>query len=222
MTGTPASDRADRWAVIWDMDGTLVDTASVVPDAFIDTAQTYGDNSPSREDVIALYRFGEPAAIITQLLGRPVTDAELDHFHTLLRRRSHEVHPYDGVEDTLGRLHERGHRMAVFTGNSTEAASILLGGCGLLPYFRTVVGGDEIEHPKPDPEGVLLACARLAVEPATSLYVGDAPADVLAGSAAGAVGVVAGWGHLTTPSPDGLVASRPSDVLGFLAEVLDA
>ncbi len=202
--------------VIWDMDGTLVDSATVVPDAFIETVTRLGATPPDRHGVVALYDLGDPRIMLGRMLDRDGTDADAELYHDVLATMIDQVRVHDGVEDVLDELDRRGVPQAVFTGNSHQAAAILLEGTGLRPHFDVVVGGNEVAHPKPAPDGVLKAARELGLEPHRCFYVGDSPLDVGAAEAAGAVPVHAGWGHLYDDALGHATAEAPGDVLGFL------
>ena len=64
-----------------------------------------------------------------------------------------------------------------------------------MRYFIAVVGGDEVERPKPAPDGIDLACGRLGVSPDSAAYIGDAPNDLEAARRSGALAVAAAWGY---------------------------
>jgi phosphoglycolate phosphatase-like HAD superfamily hydrolase len=87
----------------------------------------------------------------------------------------------------------------VFSGASVRACRILLGRADLLSFFSVIVGGDEVEIPKPAPDGIHLACERQRVTPSDAAYVGDAPNDLEAARRSGALAVAAAWGHEYRP-----------------------
>jgi len=178
------------------MDGTLIESSTVVPDAYIATIRSLGGRSIDRSDVIAAYSLGPPAALLAHFLERAITPDELDEYHGVLSELAHGARPYAGITDALAALHDKGAALAVFTGATVRACRILLGRAGLLPFFDVLVGGDEVEHHKPAPDGIHLACERLAVEPSRAAYVGDAPTDLEAARRSGALAVAAAWGHL--------------------------
>ncbi|WP_328347663.1 HAD-IA family hydrolase [Streptomyces violaceus] len=203
-------------AVVWDMDGTLIDSSSAVPDAFIETVMALGGAVRSRAEVVALYSLGPPHAMLSRMLERPCSGPEVDLYHEALARCAARVTPCAGVRTTLDRLRPV-VPMAVFTGASRRAADILLTAVGLREHFSVVVGGDEIERPKPDPEGVLTACALLRVPADACVYVGDAPTDLEAARRAGALAAAAGWGHLYNASaPADFVLKTPEDLAARL------
>ena len=205
--------------VIWDMDGTLVASATVVPDAFIETVLRLGATPPDRAGVVALYDVGDPRAMLGRMLEREGTVADADLYHAVLRGMTDRVRVHDGIGEVLAELRGRGVPQAVFTGNSHQAAAILLEGTGLRTRFEAVVGGNEVQRPKPAPDGVLAAAQALRLDPGRCLYVGDSPLDVAAAEAAGAIPVQAGWGHLYDGALGHPTADTPADVLGFLGGI---
>ena len=199
------------------MDGTLFDSAGVVPDAYIETVLECGGAKYARADVVAAYPVGPPAAIIMHLLGRPCRDGELEAYHGRLRALAGGVAVYPGLVEALGELAER-LPLGVSTGASATAAEILLAAAGLSRFFAAVVGGDEVSRPKPAPDGIRRACARLGVRPCDAAYVGDADVDLEAARRAGAMPVAAGWGHLYCEQHRAeRVLRRPRDLVMLLS-----
>ncbi|MFJ2766882.1 HAD family hydrolase [Streptomyces sp. NPDC087300] len=200
-------------ALVWDMDGTLLDSGEVVPDAFVETVRRLGGATPSRAEVVALYALGPPRIMLTRLLQRPCTEEELDLYHSVLADTAVGAVVYPGIRAALDALHGS-VPLAVFTGASRRAARILLSATGLADRFDAVVGGDEVTRQKPDPEGVLSACRHLGVDARDAVYAGDAPRDLLAARAAGARAAAAGWGHQYDPgAPADLTLRKPEDLL---------
>lgn len=212
-------DRTDALrAIVWDMDGTLIDSTMVVPDAYTTAITRLGGPTLTREAIVAAYGLGPPAAMLAHLLGRATTDDDVQEYLACLRSGAPAALPYPGIETTLERLRGR-VGLAVFTGANHAGALILLEATGLADHFTVVVGGDEVERQKPAPDGVLLACRSLGVQPGGAAYVGDSPVDLEAARSSGARAVAAGWGHLySSDSPADLVLERPEDLL----ELVDA
>jgi HAD superfamily hydrolase (TIGR01509 family) len=203
-------------AVVWDMDGTLIDSSTVVPDAYIAAIRRLGGPALTREAIVAAYSLGPPAIMLAHLLGRASTDADVQEYLTGLRAGAAGARPYPGIEPTLERLRGR-VELGVFTGASHTSALILLEAAGLAARFGVVVGGDEVAQQKPAPDGVLLACKSLRVNPASAAYVGDSPSDLQAARSSGARAFAAGWGHLFSPEePADLVLDRPEELLDLL------
>ncbi|WFE40383.1 HAD-IA family hydrolase [Micromonospora sp. WMMD998] len=211
-----ADSRFPLAGLVFDMDGTLIESHAVVPAAYRAAVVAGGGRPPSDEEIIAGYPLGAPASLLAALLGRPATRMDLDRYHDELAGTADRVTVYDGVADLLA---EAARRMpvGVFTGASARAARILLERTGLAAHVGVIVGGDEVTRPKPDPEGVLVACRRLGVEVGRVAYVGDSPLDLGAARAAGALAVAAGWGHLYDPDvPADLTVGRPGDLVALV------
>ncbi|WP_432541482.1 GNAT family N-acetyltransferase [Kineococcus sp. SYSU DK002] len=182
--------------VVWDMDGTLLDSTRVVPAAFVGAVAELGGPAVDVDEVVAAYSLGVPEAMLTHLLRRPLRPGEAEAYYRRLEGAA--VDPYPGVAQTLDDLRAAGHRVAVFTGAAVRGARTLLRAAGL--QVDVLIGGDLVERPKPAPDGLLLAARTLGVDPSDLLYVGDAPTDLGAARAAGAHAVAAAWGHLHDPA----------------------
>lgn len=201
-------------AYIFDMDGTLVDTSSRVPQAFIECVIAVGGRRYSPEEVVASYGLGPPKVILSHLLGRSCTTGDLETYHRHLQAQAKGLRPYPEVATLIERL-KHDHPLAVFSGASREACELLLRSADLARFFDTIVGGDEAPRPKPFADGFLLACSRLEVHPSKVAYVGDSKFDVQTARAARCHAYAAGWGHLYDPNasrPDRLLM-QPSDLL---------
>jgi HAD superfamily hydrolase (TIGR01509 family) len=201
-------------SVVWDMDGTLIDSSVAVPDAFVRTVDLLRGPPCDRSAVVAAYSLGPPEVILGHLLGRDLRPGEEElYYEQLVAVR---VRPYPLIPEALAWSGRFGN-VAVFTGASTRAARLLLATAELIDLVQVIVGGDEIAAPKPAPDGVVEAARRLNVDPAHVAYVGDAPADLGAARAAGAVAAAATWGHLYDPEAECDVRlATPMDVRTLL------
>jgi HAD superfamily hydrolase (TIGR01549 family) len=204
-------------AVIFDMDGTLIDSKATVPAAYAATIFELSGRRCTDDEIIAAYGAGPAGELIGRFIGRPATDDDVDLWHRELEARLADTTVYPGVADALRALRTAGVKLAVFTGATARAAKLQLKRASDLGPFDAIVGSDEIQRVKPAPDGVLRACALLDVEPSHAAYVGDAANDVLCARAAGALGVAAGWGHLFTPDMEAdAVAITPADLMGLV------
>lgn len=204
-------------AVVFDMDGTLLDSTACVPPAYRDAVVAAGGPSLTATEIVAAYPLGPPAKILTHLLGRPATVEDETAYLALLADYRDRAQAYDGVRDALGRLASLPVPLAVFTGASTSAAAELLTATQLVEFFSVVVGGDDVRRPKPAPDGILRACDRLGVSPGRAAYVGDSALDLEAARRSGALAVAAAWGHLFDPgAPCDFVARVPHDLLSIV------
>ncbi|PIQ83374.1 MAG: hypothetical protein COV75_07810 [Candidatus Omnitrophica bacterium CG11_big_fil_rev_8_21_14_0_20_63_9] len=113
------------------------------------------------------------------------------------RHQDYDVAVLPGVGPVLDSLKRRGIMLSLYTSDRKEHAHAILARASLDAYFATLVGGGCVTHPKPDPEGFVLACQRVNVKPADSVYISDTAEDLRMGLAGGArkvIGVASGLG----------------------------
>jgi phosphoglycolate phosphatase len=179
--------------VVFDLDGTLVDSLDDLHASVNHALRELGLPPRSREEVHGFVGEG-----VRLLLARAV--APHDHLlePALAAWRPHyEAHcldrtrPYPGVEALLA---SAGRTLAVNTNKPGALARRILGGLGLLPRFAAVVGGDEAPR-KPDPTGLLEIRARVGATPDATVFVGDSHVDVAVARAAGVPMVAVTWGY---------------------------
>ena len=199
--------------LVWDMDGTLLDSSVVVPAAYVAAVRRLGGPELTPARVVASYSIGPPEALLAHLLGRELAAGDPEVYYDELSAVTAQA--YAGVEDVLAALRARGHRVAVFTGASTRAATMLLAAAGIT--VDVLVGGDEVTRPKPAADGLLLAARRLGVAPAGLVYIGDAPNDLRAATAARGMAAAAAWGHqYQSAEPADITLAAPAEALTLL------
>lgn len=203
-------------AVVFDQDGTLLDT-------FVPALHAYSV-AAGREITMAelepVAHLGAARNLLSALLGHEASDADDDRFHAALADALLGTEPYPGVVDTLVRLRGNGLRTGVATNSDARSAAIVLGAHGLAGHLDTVVTVDQVAGPKPNPESILLAVEQLGVRPDEVVFVGDAPADMIAARAAGVLAAAAGWGHQAAtidPANVDRWLDRPANILDLLA-----
>ncbi|MRS13227.1 MAG: HAD family hydrolase [Actinobacteria bacterium] len=214
-SGADAPRRPD--VVLFDLDGTVVDTIPHILASFRHaTADVLGEALP---DDVLMHHVGVPLAV--QM--RYFTDNE-DVAERLLasyREFNHRTHDemarlYPNTLATLDALRASGVCMGIVTSKSRHMADRALVLFGLGGYFKTVVTADDTDAHKPDPLPVLLAVQRLGADPENAVYVGDSPADIAAGNAAGVCTVAATWG---VASRERLEAARPDATIDDIGEL---
>ena len=186
-------------AIIFDMDGTLIDSCEFVLTAMEFTLSKHGVPGVNRGAMAAVT--GKPIHAMYEALA-PHKDARLlesDHraHHT---DNEHLLSSYEGVVETLQTLKESGFKLGVFTGFDKTTYGRLRQ-FGLLDFFESIVEVSRYTRHKPDPEGLQLCMSELGVRPEHTVYVGDGVSDMGAGRAAGAVAVV-GITHGFTAAKD--------------------
>jgi HAD superfamily hydrolase (TIGR01549 family) len=182
-------------AIIFDLDGTLADTFAMIVAAWNEAVSPLMHKTYSDAEVIA--RFGIPDAQMIRRelehLPREASDRAVEVYHAYYAQNHHGVTCFAGIREMLAELCRRAVPLGVMTGKGRRSAGITLEALGLADTFAAVVTGDDVPRQKPDPAGPLEAARRLGVEPPACAFVGDSPADVGAGKAAGMITVAAGW-----------------------------
>jgi HAD superfamily hydrolase (TIGR01509 family) len=185
-------------AVIFDLDGTLVDTVGARISAWLAVFDEEAIPA-ARRHVAALIgvdgrHLAREVAARAGIALEPGRDEAIDkRCGAIFAELNREPRPLPGVDDLLGRLEAVGIRWAIATSSRREQVAPSVEALGLARP-PLIVDGSHVEHAKPAPDLLLLAAAELHAEPARCWYVGDATWDVLAASAAGmvAIGVTSG------------------------------
>ncbi|TDD73276.1 HAD-IA family hydrolase [Actinomadura rubrisoli] len=200
-------------AVVFDLDGVLVDSFGVMREAFaIAYAEVVGGGPAPFEEYSR--HLGRYFPDIMRIMDLPLEMEE--PFVRESYQLADRVNVFDGVPELLAGLDRDGVRLAVATGKSGPRARSLLDRLGLLGRFRYVIGSDEIARPKPAPDIVVRALDLLGVPAERALMVGDAVTDLASARGAGVTAVAALWGvddeaALLAERPDA-VLRRPSDL----------
>jgi phosphoglycolate phosphatase-like HAD superfamily hydrolase len=199
--------------VVFDMDGTLLDSLPVVLECYQKTVREFGGPAITPDDVLSSFAIGPATVMLAALIGRPVGSEAVSHYERHLADAVHRIAPYPGIPETLTSL-ATSLPLGVFTAADTSAAELLLTASGLRDAIGPVIGGDRAARPKPASDGLLAVCAMLDVPPASAAYVGDGPSDVHVARSCGALAVSAGWGHQFREDRDSdVVVQSPSELL---------
>ncbi len=209
-------------AVIFDFDGTLVDTFPAIHAAWNAAMEPIFGRHFSKDEVISRFGPSDEGMIENELRDHPpeVLEGATARYFRAYNAAHDTIWAFEGIEELLVELEKRALPIAIMTGKGRRAADASLLHLGWMTRFPVVVTGTEVTNPKPAPDGPLLAAQMLGIAPENCVYVGDSPADLGAARAAGMKPVVAGWhlyfeAELRQMAPENW-ASAPRDVLAFL------
>lgn len=222
-------------AVLFDLDGTLADTAPDIA-AAVDEMLTVTGHAPAGLPAVRGW-IGDGAErlvarALAHALGRQpepdrIADGVtlfLDHYAGRLVDQSR---CYPGMEQLLHKLSDTGVTLGCVTNKPEAEARAVLKGLQIAPLFGSIVGGNTTAARKPSPQPISHALLTLGVPPADTFMVGDSDNDLLAAAAAGVPAIWVGWGYQARPSAspgsyvtarnvpalEGLLASASSSVL---------
>lgn len=214
------SENAAIQAVVFDWDGTLMDSKSAIVAAYHEvTTAEMGAPFPVEEadvDQIIQLRAQEAFPIIAK--GDPdLTKRVADGFHVAYAEHQKHTEPFEGTLETLRELRAQGLKIGIATSKARKRMDLDGERTGLSELFDFAVTGDDVAAAKPDPEPVAAAIAELGVEPGRTLYVGDGPNDVIAGQGAGAITVGVSFGF----HPAEMREANPDHVIDHPRELLE-
>lgn len=206
-------------AVLFDLDGTLADTA---PDlaAAVNKLRTDRGLAPSPFELLRPVASAGARGLIGVAFGVSPGDADYEALRTeflanYAARIADHTTLFDGIPDLLHAIETRALRWGVVTNKPARYTDALLPLIGLA-HAACSISGDTTPHAKPHPEPLLEACRRLQLLPQDCWYVGDDLRDIEAGKAAGMPTVAAGWGYCGHSAPlswgADCVASDPATI----------
>ncbi len=207
-------------AVLFDFDGTLVDTTEMIHQSMRHaTSSVLGRDDIPREMLLA--NVGQPLPRQMELIDTENAESLLEAYRSH-HERHHDalIREFPGVEESLDRLGSAGIKVAVVTSKRRASVEMAL---EIFPGLRNVVDRfvtmEDTTHHKPHPEPLLRALQLLGGIPRErAAYVGDSPFDVQAAKAAGLTSVAVSWGAF---SEDALRASEPDHLLPDIRSVVD-
>ena len=210
--------------VMFDLDGTLVETAPEICDAVNDTLAHFALPPVAQSQVNDWIGHGTHTLLVQALaFSQGQTEAAVRAFSGLpdiaavfkshyAQRCGTRSQPYPDVVDTLVRLRRRGAHLAVVTNKESAYTQTVLDAHGLTGFFDAIICGDTFSTKKPDPQGVLSCLAKFAVAPSQALFVGDSSIDVATARNAGVAVWVVPYGYnmghaIADSAPERIVAT---------------
>lgn len=183
--------------IVFDWDGTVVDSAGMIAQCILDAADAAGALRPSLDDARHVIGLGLDDALAYCFPGepRPVLQGVVEHYKRLFLSRDAygQIQPFDGARDLLGWLSTCGAGLAVATGKSRAGLDRQFGTTGLGPLFHGSRCADET-HPKPHPAMLLELMDEFGSTPARTLMIGDTSHDRLMAESAGTAFVGVSFG----------------------------
>jgi N-acetyl-D-muramate 6-phosphate phosphatase len=209
-------------AILFDLDGTLADTA---PDlaAAVNLMRTTRSLEPAPFEQLRSHASGGARGLLHAGFGISPSDAEfetmrvefLNNYESALCQHSRL---FDGIAELLQAIHTKGIPWGVVTNKATRFTQPLIPLLG-LEQAQCVISGDTTPHSKPHPAPLLEAARQLRVAPKDCCYVGDDLRDIQAAQAAGMFSIAAGWGYCGRAEPQSwnadLLLNLPNDLLKF-------
>lgn len=204
--------------VLFDLDGTVVDSGAIILASMRHATREVLGREYGDEELLA--SVGGPGLEAQMAAFAPDRIDELVRVYRAHNEPLHdELEACAGMADVLVRLKEEGRRLGIVTAKRRSTVELAFAQVPLAHLFETVVGGDETERHKPDPEPLLLAAERMSADPAATAYVGDSPYDIRAAKAAGMHAIGVSWGRIHDRAS--LEAEKPDAVVDSAEELLE-
>ena len=212
-----AGERTFR-LVVFDWDGTLSDSTSIIAEAIQSACRDMGESIPSDAAARFVIGLGLSDAIKTVAPGLPAhRHSELaDHYRRHYLSREGEIPLFEGARELLDELHGGGYLLAVATGKSRIGLDRALAYHGLAARFHATRCADE-GYPKPHPDMLLHLMRRLEVDTSRTLMIGDTTHDMELARNAGTKALAVSYGAHTL---QGLAGTKPLSTVHSLAEMV--
>ncbi len=182
-------------AVLFDLDGTLIDSTDLILASYRHTLAVHG--YPPAPDAEWMRGMGTPLRVqLGPWADSPEALQSLVATYRAYNLANHDrmISPFPGVVEVVQDIRARGIRTAVVTSKNREGAARGLGLVGLERAIDVVVAADDVANPKPHPEPVERAVAALGADPTRTIFVGDSIHDLTSGRGAGVLTGAVLWG----------------------------
>jgi phosphoglycolate phosphatase len=202
--------------LVFDWDGTIIDSAGTIAECIRDAAADVGLKVPSREQASHVIGLGLHDALRHAVPDLPAerTAEFVERYRQHFRAREEKMDLFAGMRELIASLHER-RVLGIATGKSRRGLDRALDASGLRPYFRASRCADET-HPKPHPAMLLELMAELDVPAGEALMIGDTSHDLDMARAAGVDALAVTYG---AHAEDGLRSCQPRACVGSVAEL---
>lgn len=208
--------------VLFDFDGTLINTDSVIIKSFRYTLSRYGVKSVTDEKLFADFG-GLLVDIMAKYKAEFSLNAPLEELIACYRDYHHDIFRegiicFDGIPELLQNLRLKGYKLAVLTSRKRRTTDIGLEKFSLGKYFDAVQTADDCPYAKPDPRAAEILLEKIGSDASRAAIIGDSAYDIGCGKNCGMLTVFATWGRDLQKSSYGadFFAKKPADVAGFL------
>jgi len=169
--------------VVFDLDGTFIDSTPAIVESFYHTFDTLGITRPAEEAIVTSigHILEDQFALLAECDPHECVAIYRTHYVTVARELT-SLQP--GAEAAAARLREAGLKIGFATSKKREYAEMILDHLGMLDYFESRIGPHDVTHPKPHPEAILKSAEQLNLNHAEFFFVGDTDFDVKAAHAA--------------------------------------
>ncbi len=204
--------------MIFDHDGTLIDSSVILTKSFAHAAHELGLPEPSQDRVVKTIGRADQWKALFGFSSSELVAIFLDYYYANHLR---EIRLFPGMNEILVSLRDSGFNLAVSSNKLKRAGLSELEACGIAQHFSYALWREDVAQPKPHPEGINAVLHALACSSGRACYVGDTALDVRAARAAGVRSIAVLWGYgtaadLAPEAPDVLCAS-PDELLFALS-----
>jgi len=208
--------------VLFDFDGTLMDTNDLVAESWRHTVRTLAGREISDDDIRS--SLGE---LLMDSMHRLIPEVDADTASDFYREYQRGIYldnirPYDGAEEVLRALKAAGYKVALVTSRLKSSTERGLAHFGFAELFDAVLTASDTEKCKPDPDPILITLDMIDSKPGQAMYIGDTDSDIEAGRAAGVITALVDWSvalppekRAGGPAPD-VVIEKMQDILQLL------
>jgi haloacid dehalogenase superfamily, subfamily IA, variant 3 with third motif having DD or ED/haloacid dehalogenase superfamily, subfamily IA, variant 1 with third motif having Dx(3-4)D or Dx(3-4)E len=209
-------------AILFDFDGTLADTLPVCFYSFQKVFLTYDKRELSDQEIMTMFGPSEVGIIQQNLSDQARMNEAIDDFYKYYEREHVRLANVNkDVDELIQRIHGKGILTGIVTGKARRSYEISVKHLFPNDWFQVSITGDDVENPKPHPEGILKAMKLLGVSSDETLFVGDSDADIEAGIKANVKTVGVNWlkhshGSRFIHQPDYEYSSIPDFIRDFI------
>ena len=206
--------------VLFDFDGTIMDTNSVIMQSWQHTFRTVEGKERPEEDIIGT--FGEPLYVTMEKL---LPQISVEEGAEIYRSFHHDnfidlIDIFPGILELLEELKARGYKTGIVTSRLRHTTEIGLNKYDMEQYFDVIVTCDDTDKHKPDPEPVNIALERLGSKPEEAIMVGDSMFDILCAKNAGVKAALVSWA-LAVSEEDKNGENAPNYIIEKAEDLLD-